>query len=117
MFIHFISYNKYPALPSVQSGNPSVSGFYESPISNPRALSFQASALPRDHRGRHMTDRLIINSPISFHILNLYRLGVSVSTNPETAVSIRGRHFLNFKCGLGLERGSKQPREDNWVAT
>ena len=62
-----------------------------------------------------MTDRLIINSQISFHILNLCRLGVSVSTNPEIAVLIPGRHFL--KCGLGLERGSNQPREDNWVAT
>ena len=38
------------------------------------------------------------------------------TANHEVAGSIPGPS-TNFKCGLGLEGGSTQPREDNWVAT
>ena len=39
-----------------------------------------------------------------------------LTTDHEVAGSIPD-NSTNFKCELGMEWGSTQPREDNWVAT
>ena len=41
---------------------------------------------------------------------------ILLTTDHEVTGSILSTS-TNFKCGLGLERVSTQPREDNWVAT
>ena len=60
-----------------------------------------------------------------FHVVSIYccnnrecyLYAFSVLTAEYFIFYYASQHFHNFKCALGLERGSTQPPEDNWVAT